>query len=112
MEVQGWDLVVILALVEQEETGSDGFARIEPSLNYTSAIFGEPTEMHAATEMRGYMRLKLLGKGRSCHASRPWEGKNAILHLTNQLSDIEQLDLRDASTWGRATFKPAPSGAS
>jgi len=97
---------VTLALVEQEETGSNGFARIEPSLNYTSAIFGEPTEMRTATEMRGYMRLKLLGKGQSCHASRPWEGKNAIFHLTNQLSAIEQLDLEDGSTWGRATVEP------
>ena len=104
-EIKG-DAAIILALVEEEEMGSEGFFRIEPTLNYTSAIFGEPTEMRAATEMRGYMRVKLLGKGHSCHASRPWEGKNAIFHLVNQLAAIEKEDLKDGSPWGQATIEP------
>ncbi len=100
------DAGITLALVEEEEMGSNGFCRIEPTLHYSSAIFGEPTQMRAATEMRGYMRLKLLGKGKSCHASRPWEGKNAIFHLVNQLALIEKENLKDGSPWGQATIEP------
>lgn len=97
---------ISLALVEEEEMGSNGFFRIEPTLSYSGAIFGEPTEMRAATEMRGYMRVKLLGHGKSCHASRPWEGKNAVFDLVRQLAAIEQFALKDGSAWGQATVEP------
>lgn len=97
---------ITLVLAEEEEMGSNGFFRIEPSLNYTSAIFGEPTQMRAATQMRGYMRVKLVGRGKSCHASRPWEGKNAISALVNQLALIEKENLADGSAWGQATIEP------
>lgn len=97
---------VILALVEQEEAGDQGFCRIESKLNYTSAIFGEPTGMRPATSMRGYMRLKLIGTGKSCHASRPWEGQNAISDLSAQLQRIQTLKLSDNSAWGQATIQP------
>lgn len=97
---------VTLALVEEEETGNNGFCRLEPKLNYSSAIFGEPTQMRAATEMRGYMRIKLLGTGKNCHASRPWEGKNAILDLVRQLDALSKENLKDDSPWGQATIEP------
>ncbi len=102
----GGDAGITLGLVAEEEKGDQGFYTIEKDLHYTSAIFGEPTDLWIGTAMRGYMQVKVKGAGKSCHASRPWEGRNAILDLVDQLRKIADLDLTDASFWGRATMEP------
>lgn len=102
----GGNVAVTLGLVAEEEKGDNGFYSIEPSLNYTSAIFGEPTDLQVGIAMRGYMQVRVRGEGHACHASRPWEGKNAILDLVGQLKKISELDLRDGSPWGQATMEP------
>jgi acetylornithine deacetylase len=102
----GGNAGVTLALVAEEEKGDNGFCSIEPSLQYTSAIFGEPTDLQVGVAMRGYMQVKVRGEGHACHASRPWEGKNAILDLVGQLKKISELNLKDSSPWGQATMEP------
>jgi acetylornithine deacetylase len=100
------DVGVTIALVAEEEKGDKGFFSLEPHLNYTSAIFGEPTDLRIGIAMRGYMHLRVKGDGHACHASRPWEGKNAIIDLVSQLKSISELNLKDASHWGQATIEP------
>lgn len=98
---------VVLCIAAEEERGSNGFVAIEPLLpRYDAAIFGEPTGMGVATEMRGAMRVIMKSRGVAAHASRPWEGKNAVDTLVTDLAKIRALPLRDASPWGGATVEP------
>lgn len=98
---------VVLCVAAEEELGTNGFVAIEPLLpRYDAAIFGEPTNMGVATEMRGAMKLVMHSRGVACHASRPWEGRNAMDSLASDLAKVRSLDLRDSSRWGRATVEP------
>jgi acetylornithine deacetylase len=98
---------LVLCLAAEEELGSNGFAAIEPMLpRYDAAIFGEPTDMGVASEMRGAMKLVMHSRGAACHASRPWEGRNAIDTFCSDLARVRSIDLTDSSRWGRATIEP------
>ncbi len=98
---------VVLCIAAEEELGSNGFMAIESLLpRYDAAIFGEPTNMGIATEMRGAMKLIMHSRGTACHASRPWEGRNAIDSFASDLERVRSLDLVDSSRWGRATIEP------
>lgn len=98
---------LILGLVAEEETGNQGFVKIEPELpRYDAAIFGEPTNMGVASAMRGSMRAKMRSHGKSCHASRPWEGHNACDQFAKDLQVLRCLPLEDNSPWKRATIEP------
>jgi acetylornithine deacetylase len=98
---------VILCLVAEEETGPNGFVKIEPDLpRYDAAIFGEPTDLQMASAMRGAIGIKIKSRGIGCHASTPWEGKNAIDKLLRDIVAIRAIDLKDNSPWGGATIEP------
>lgn len=98
---------LILAFVCEEEKGNQGFVAIEPKLpRYTYAIFGEPTSLRIGYCMRGSMKVRMISNGKSCHASRPHEGKNAIFQLADDLNKIRSLPLSDSSPWSRATVEP------
>jgi acetylornithine deacetylase len=98
---------LLLCLAAEEEAGDQGFTKIEPTLTrYNAAIFGEPTGMGVAPAMRGSMRAILRSHGKSCHASRPWEGKNAVDQFVKDVMALRQIDLRDSSPWGSATIEP------
>lgn len=98
---------LLLCLAAEEEGGSQGFMRIEPSLpRYDAAIFGEPTNMGMATSMRGAMKVQVHSHGAACHASRPWEGKNAVDQFVKDITRLRCIDLKDDSSWGGATMEP------
>jgi acetylornithine deacetylase len=98
---------IILCLAAEEELGSHGFMAIEPQLpRYDAAIFGEPTEMGVASEMRGAMRLLMRSRGVAAHASRPWEGRNAIESFISDMAKIRGIPVNDDSPWGGATIEP------
>jgi acetylornithine deacetylase len=98
---------LIAAIVCEEEKGNQGFVRIEPKLpKYDYAIFGEPTNLKIGYCMRGSMKLKAYATGKSCHASRPHEGKNAIYEVAEVLNKLKSLPLTDDSPWGCATCEP------
>lgn len=98
---------ILLCLVAEEEAGSGGFATIEPTLpRYDAAIFGEPTNLCMAPSMRGAMGLVMVSRGESCHASMPWEGKNAIDKIVQDVAALRTIDLKDGSPWGSATIEP------
>ena len=98
---------VILSFVCEEELGNKGFVSVEPTLpRYGQAIFGEPTALRIGYCMRGSVKLKVLVRGKSCHASRPHEGENAIFNLGAALQKIKNIPLKDDSPWGTATLEP------
>lgn len=96
-----------LCLVAEEEAGNQGFVKIEPEVpRYDAAIFGEPTDMGMATSMRGAMKVTVHSHGIACHASRPWEGKNACDQLVKDLTALRCIAVKDGSAWGGATIEP------
>jgi acetylornithine deacetylase len=98
---------LILCLAAEEEAGSQGFFKIEADLpRYDAAIFGEPTGLGVARGMRGSMRAVMRSHGVACHASRPWEGKNACDQFAQDLKTLRTIDLKDQSAWGCATIEP------
>ncbi|MGA2572946.1 MAG: YgeY family selenium metabolism-linked hydrolase [Candidatus Methanomethylicaceae archaeon] len=54
-------------------------------------VSGEATALNIAVGHRGRTELELLTRGRSCHASAPWRGENAIYKLAPLISSIEKL---------------------
>jgi acetylornithine deacetylase len=98
---------LVLCLAAEEEAGNQGFVKIESELpRYEAAIFGEPTGMGVASAMRGSMRVRMRSHGKSCHASRPWEGRNATDAFVKDVQTLRALDLSDHSPWRQATIEP------
>lgn len=61
---------------------------------YDAAIFGEPTDMGFASAIRGSMRAVMRSHGHACHASRPWEGKNACDAFARDLQNLRCIDMK------------------
>jgi acetylornithine deacetylase len=85
---------VVVALVCDEETGGQGIETLGGVLPpYDAAVVGEPTELDVCPGQRGLLRATLEVTGRSCHASRPWEGVNAIEKAARDVLAVQGLDL-------------------
>ena len=85
-------LVVVLAC--DEETGGEGIEACTDELpGYSAAVVGEPTGLAVCPGQRGLFRATLHVTGRSCHASRPWEGENAIEKAAHEILAVQGLDL-------------------
>lgn len=97
-------LVVVLAC--DEETGGEGIEAVKDDLpSYTAAVVGEPTELDVCPGQRGLLRAAIHARGRSCHASRPWEGENAITAAARDVLALESVDLgAEDPVLGRATL--------
>lgn len=62
-----------------EETGGAGMERIAKTLpRYDAAVIGEPNDFAVAVGQRGLVKVRIAVPGQRAHASRPWQGKNAI----------------------------------
>ncbi|MGQ0552808.1 MAG: M20 family metallopeptidase [Planctomycetota bacterium] len=85
---------LVLALVCDEETGGAGIEACGRDLPKTSAcVVGEPTGLDVCPGQRGLLRASVTVRGRSCHASRPWEGINAIEGAAHDVLAIQGLSL-------------------
>jgi acetylornithine deacetylase/succinyl-diaminopimelate desuccinylase-like protein len=70
---------LVVALVCDEETGGQGLEAIRAGLPaFSASVVGEPTGLDVCPAQRGLLRAVVHETGRSCHASRPWEGVNAV----------------------------------
>lgn len=79
-----------VAAVAQEEVGGAGtVATIEESgFLGDVVVIGEATNMDVALGHRGGVRFDVVVKGRSCHASAPERGVNALYKATDLISKI------------------------
>lgn len=63
----------------EEEAGRLGMEWLRTTLpKPDAAIIGEPNAMKVANCCKGLMRAEVVAVGRSAHASRPWQGVNAM----------------------------------
>jgi putative selenium metabolism hydrolase len=98
-----------VAAVALEETGGDGTkATIEES-GFTAdlVVIGEATEMKVALGHRGGAGADVVVKGRSCHASAPERGINALYKATEIISRIRSdliPKLPDHPLYGRTSI--------
>lgn len=71
-----------------EESGNDGIAYLVDSDFFKSkgvtvnfGIAGEPTDLKIVNRHKGALWVRIRARGKSCHASRPELGENAILKI-------------------------------
>jgi len=98
---------LVLALVCDEETGGEGAEVLAPLLPACSAcVVGEPTGLDVCPGQRGLLRASVVARGRSAHASRPWEGVNALEKSARDVLAIQGLQFPDEHPLlGRATLQ-------
>ncbi|MDJ0520737.1 MAG: M20 family metallopeptidase [Planctomycetota bacterium] len=85
---------LVVALVCDEETGGEGIEACGDELPpYDAAVVGEPTELDVCPGQRGLFRARVTAHGRQCHASRPWEGVNAIELAAHDILAVQGLEL-------------------
>ncbi len=94
---QGVDLpgeVIVAAVVQEEPT--EGMAmRVlveEEGIRPDCVILAEPTDLHLARGQRGRMEMHLSTFGRSCHASAPERGENALYGAARLIFGLEMLN--------------------
>jgi len=86
-----------LAFVCDEETGGEGAETLAEELPPLDAVIvGEPTELDVCPGQRGLLRARLHVEGRACHASRPWEGVNALTLAARDILALNELPLPGA----------------
>jgi acetylornithine deacetylase len=104
---------LVLALVCDEETGGlgvealmgtkGGGPRTMPA--FTASVVGEPTGLDVCPGQRGLLRASVTARGRSCHASRPWEGVNAVDLAARDVLAVHAIEMpRENALLGRATL--------
>jgi acetylornithine deacetylase len=85
---------LIVALVCDEETGGEGIEACGDELpSFAASVVGEPTGLDVCPGQRGLFRASVTAHGRQCHASRPWEGVNAIELAARDVAAIQGLTL-------------------
>ncbi|MGB6053582.1 MAG: M20/M25/M40 family metallo-hydrolase, partial [Rhodococcus sp. (in: high G+C Gram-positive bacteria)] len=72
--------ISLACLVDEEETGIGirEFVRAPARRRYSHCIVAEPTDLVTITGCRGAANLEISVTGRSAHAGRPSNGRNAI----------------------------------
>jgi acetylornithine deacetylase len=88
---------IVLTATVEEETGGfghpNGMELTLPKLGKISgAVVGEPTQLNICNGQRGMARVILHAEGRAGHASRPWQGENAIHKAAIDIIAIKALE--------------------
>lgn len=97
---------LVFAATCDEETGGEGLEKLIGELPHAdAAIVGEPTAMRVCPAQKGLVKLELTARGRAGHASRPWEGENAIELAARDVLALAALELPgEDPLLGRATL--------
>lgn len=96
----------VAGIVQEEDC--DGYAAglLCEALKPDAVIIGEATELNIYRGHRGRMEIKITVYGRSCHASAPERGLNAVYEMNKVLDGIQALSgqLKDDAFLGRGTI--------
>ncbi|MFP3950906.1 MAG: M20 family metallopeptidase [Candidatus Bathyarchaeia archaeon] len=81
-----------VAAVAQEEVGGRGTISTIEDSNFLGdvVIIGEATDMDLALGHRGTIKFSVLVRGRSCHASAPERGVNALYSAMRMINRIRE----------------------
>lgn len=88
----------------EEETGGTGMERIAHVLpRYDAALIGEPNNFAVAAGQRGLVKGFAHIPGQRAHASRPWQGRNAIFAASRFMERLQAEHLNVPGDLRRAT---------
>jgi succinyl-diaminopimelate desuccinylase len=99
--------VYMLAFTREEQGEGEGLDHAVENWNLRAdmAVSGEATGLGVYIGHRGSMQFKIVAKGRSCHASNPSRGVNAIYQMTKVLERLHSsYRMPKHPTLGEATF--------
>lgn len=101
----GWNGNVVVCASAEEETGGEGMEVIAKAHlpHYDAAIIGEPNNFLVARGQRGLVKGFLHVPGQRAHASRPWQGANAIHAAAHVIQAVERDDLNVPDDLTRST---------
>ncbi len=104
---QGWDGNIVVCASCDEETGGEGMERIATTLlpRYDAALIGEPNNFLVARGQRGLIKCWINIPGRRGHASRPWQGDNAIHKVPRVITALEAPHLNVPNHLDKATVQ-------
>lgn len=85
------DLYVV-GTVQEEDCEGYAIGLLCRKLNPEAAILGEPTNLQIARGQRGRIMLVVTTHGRSCHASTPELGANAIYGMNKVVARVEDFN--------------------
>jgi len=83
--------VVLAAVSYEEESGLGTHAEVVSGTRADAAVVGEPTGLDVCAAHKGVLRLRVTTRGRSAHASEPWEGINAISKMARVIVALDEL---------------------
>ena len=98
----------VVGVVQEEpcEGAAIGLLLEQESLHTDVVVIGESTALQLARGQRGRLELKITTRGKSCHASAPWRGKNAVADAARIVVSMELLSSQMSSDLflGRASM--------
>lgn len=92
--------VVLSASVGEESTEGSALKLIVAEAAPDFVVIGESTELNVARGGRGRAEFDLEVVGKSCHASAPHLGTNAVIEMIKIVAEIEKLPLPQHSFLG------------
>ena len=103
---QGFPGNLLVCASCDEETGGEGMERIAHTLpTYHAALIGEPNNFAIAAGQRGLVKTRIHLSGQRAHASRPWQGRNAIHQSTQLIENLLTPDLNIPGDLTKATLQ-------
>lgn len=84
--------LVMACSADEEHTmlGVKAMAKLNLGPKPIAAVIAEPTNLNIVNAHKGACRWHIFTKGRSCHSSRPELGINAIYHMAQIVSAVQQ----------------------
>ncbi len=80
--------VVVLGSVDEEYLMRGIVAFAELGLPIDAAVVGEPTGLNVVRAHKGLIRWEIATRGRAAHTSRPENGDNAIIQMTEVIAAL------------------------
>ena len=90
-----YTLMVVGSVMEEDCDGLPLLHIInEEKIKPDCVVITEPTNLSVYRGHRGRMEMKVVTKGRSCHASAPERGDNAVVKMADIIKEITELNAR------------------
>jgi succinyl-diaminopimelate desuccinylase len=100
--------LILTAVAYEEESGLGTKTEVLSGTKADAAIVGEPTGLEVHIAHKGVARFNVTTRGKSAHASEPWEGLNAVSKMGKVILALDELAQRvsrkEDSLLGRATL--------
>lgn len=104
---RGFEGNLVVCASCDEETGGAGMERIARDIlpAYDAALIGEPNNFLVALGQRGLIKCRVRFVGQRAHASRPWQGNNAVHNAARFIERLEAPHLNVPNDLEKATVQ-------